>query len=205
MSDFLSFPPGADAHNVYDPKRYHDALITYQKDVAELHALAERLLANSESVIDGREPAKERLPKLKTINAQQAKVGPAWKAARAKYDAAIDALDAAQVQEIRGLCAYAMGIGRGGAGIAFLLEECKAYDAAKGDYKVRKSMHKQICEVVASVADSMLGVKPSSVDTAILDEYERLEGEDASFYYKRHRDVIASQLQARQDSQNNIN
>jgi hypothetical protein len=42
----------------------------------------------------------------------------------------------------------------------------------------------------------------AKVETAILDEYERLEGEYASFYYRQHKDAIASQLQARQDAAN---
>ena len=75
--------------------------------------------------------------------------------ARNRYDAAVDALDAKSVQETRGLCAYAEGTGQATAGIRYLFEECKAFEAAKGDYKLRKALHLQICDVIGSVADSL--------------------------------------------------
>jgi hypothetical protein len=39
-------------------------------------------------------------------------------------------------------------------------------------------------------------------DTAILDQYEALEGEDATAFYRKHEKTIHSQLQARQDASN---
>jgi hypothetical protein len=44
--------------------------------------------------------------------------------------------------------------------------------------------------------------KVGKPDTAILDEYEALEGEDATAFYKKHEKTIHSQLQARQDAAN---
>ena len=48
-----------------------------------------------------------------------------------QMDAAIDAADAAFVEKTRGPCSYIVSTGQPDAG---LLEECKAYDGAKGDF-----------------------------------------------------------------------
>jgi hypothetical protein len=50
-------------------------------------------------------------------------------------DAAIDAADAAFVEKTRGPCCYIVSTGQPDAALCCLLEECKAYDGAKGDFK----------------------------------------------------------------------
>jgi hypothetical protein len=47
--------------------------------------------------------------------------------------------------------------------------------------------------------------KVSKPDTAILDEYERLESEDASAFHRKRQPEILAQLQQRQDSETSIN
>ena len=38
----------------------------------------------------------------------------------------------------------------------------------------------------------------------MLDEYEALEGADATYFYKQNQAAILSQMEARRNSQNNI-
>jgi hypothetical protein len=132
-----------------------------------------------------------------------AKISQTHEEAKLKYDTTIDGLDARIVENYRGLCAYGVATGKGGAAIPYLLDECKAYDAAKGDFKRRKDLFAQISDVVPSVVDAVEGKKSSSVDTAILDEYEAIaDPEYSTAFYKQHQDAIQSQLQARINAAN---
>ena len=98
------------------------------------------------------------------------------------------------------MCALAEGTGRGCAATRYLLEECKAFEKAKGDYALRSKMHSQIIDVLGSVADALEGKKPAITGSTILDEFEALEGADASEFYKKHQDAILAAQQARIDN-----
>jgi hypothetical protein len=184
-----------------DFKSYQDVFDAYKKDIEQVISIGNRLIASAKDVhADKQTKPTAKLEKLKTIDAQWQTLDETKNAARLRYDAAIDSLDEKSVQEIRGLCSYAEGTGQGGAAISYLLEECKAFDKAKGDYALRRRLHSQIVDVMGSVADAVEGKKGSTANTTILDEYERLEGEDASAFYRQHEATIKAQLQARIDS-----
>jgi hypothetical protein len=182
-------------------KPYHDAFDAYQKDIEQIASIADRLIASAkETHADKKMKATAKLDKLKRVDVQFKAIMQTRDEARSRYDAAIDALDEKSVLEIRGLCAYADGTGRGSAATRYLLEECKAYEAAKGDYKLRHQLWGQIVDVLGTVADAVEGKKSSAADTSVLAEYEALEGEDATAFYKANEATIKSQLQARFDS-----
>jgi hypothetical protein len=95
--------------------------------------------------------------------------------------------------KIRGLCAYAEGTGQDSAGTRYLLEECKAFEAAKGNYELRKKLHLQILDVLGHVADAVSGQKdPYATGSDVLDQLNSLEGERATAFYKQHRSEILS-------------
>ena len=182
---------------------YKAAYDNYHKDIEEICAISGRLVASAEGV--EREPITDtaKLAKLKSIKSQMLKLRETRNEARNRFDTAIDALNAKSVQDIRGLCAYAEGTGQSSAGIRYLIEECKSFDAAKGDFKLRSALRSQIVDVLANVADSIEKQKGIvSADTSVLARFEALEGEDASAFYHKHKETIRVQLQARQDAAN---
>ena len=79
-----------------------------------------------------------------------------------RFDAAIDAADSAYVDRTRGLCSLIVARGQSSAGIRYLLEECKAYDRAKGDYKLRRALYAGLVDLTASVVEASEKKSPSS-------------------------------------------
>ena len=184
-------------------KPYQDAYDAYIKDIDQICAISGRLVASAKDVENEPITDTAKLEKLRTVKSQMEKLRETRNEARNRYDAAIDAADAKGVQDIRGLCAYAEGTGQSSAGIRYLLEECKTFDAAKGDFKLRRALRRQILDVLPSVADVVEKQKGIvSPDTSTLAEFERLEGEDASAFYHKHKETILVQMQARQDAAN---
>jgi hypothetical protein len=179
---------------------YQDAFDAYTKDLEQITSISDRLFASAEGVRN--EPIKdtEKAEKLKTIRVQLEKLLHEGRAeARDRYDATIDAADAKGVQDIRGLCAYAEGTGQADAGIRYLLGECRAYDKAAGDYKLRRALRAQIVDVLGSVTEAVEKqkgiVRP---DTSLLGEFESIQDpERATAFYNKNKDVILIQLQAR--------
>jgi len=55
--------------------------------------------------------------------------------------------------------------------------------------------------VLSSVVDAC-GKKRSTADTSLLGRFERLEGEEASAFYREHEQEIHAQLQLRSDAAN---
>ena len=187
-------------------KPYQNAYDAYRKDLDEICAISNRLVASAEGVDNEPTKATAKLEKLMTIKTQMEKLRETRNEARNRFDAAIDAADEKGVQDTRGLCAYAEGTRQSSAGIRYLLQECKAYEAAKGDFKLRRALRAQIIDITGSVATALEKAKGIvSPDNSILAEFERLEGEDATAFWKQHQEAIQSQLQARIDSKNNIN
>ena len=186
---------------------YQVAFDAYRKDIDQVCAISERLVASAQGIENEPLNDTEKLAKLKSIKSQMLNLRQTRNEARARYDAAIDTADAKSVQDIRGLCAYAEGTGQADAGIRYLLEECKAFDRAEGDFKLRRALHTQIVDVLGSVTDAVEKAKGIvRPDTSVLAQFESIQDPaDASFYFRQHKDVIQSQLQARIDSQNNIN
>ena len=186
---------------------YQVAFDAYRKDLYQVCAISERLVASATGIDNDPIKDTEKLEKLKTIKSQMLKLRETRNEARNRYDAAIDEADAKGVQDIRGLCAYAEGTGQSSAGIRYLLEECKAFDAAKGDFKLRRALHGQIVNIVASVADAVEKQKGIvSPDASVLAEFESItDPEYSTAFWKQHQEAIQRQLQARIDSQNNIN
>src|ERR1700754_4670619 len=125
-------------------KPYQDAYDAYAKDIEQLTGIGNRLVAGAQNVRDERITPTSKLEKLKTIQAQVDKLPQALEEARNRFDAAIDALDASYVQRVRGICSYAVGTGTGDARMRYLLEECKAFDSAKGDFKLRRAFYRQV-------------------------------------------------------------
>jgi hypothetical protein len=159
-------------------KPYQHAYDAYTKDIEQLTGIGDRLVASAKGVKGERIKDTEKLEKLKTIQAQTEKLPQAVNGARNRFDAAIDAADAAFVEKTRWLCSYAVSIGRADAGMRYLPEECRAYDRARGDFKLRRALYAQIVDVSASVADAAEGKAPASPDVltqfnAISDPAER--------------------------------
>lgn len=192
--------------DIFSSKPYEDARNAYQKDLEQLAAIGDRLLASAQAVRKESITNTAKHEKLKPIRAQMAKISQTHEEAKLKYHTTIDAIDARIVENYRGLCAYGVAMGKGGAALRYLLEECKAYDDAKGDFKRRKALFAQVTDVIPSVVDAIEGKESSSPDTSILTEYEAItDPEYSTAFYKQHKDVINAQLQARLDSKNNIN
>ena len=96
-----------------------------------------------------------------------------------------------------------MATAKGDAGCLYLLEECKAYDRAKGDYKLRRALHAQIVNVAGSGADALEGKKSSSSAPTVLTEFESLsDDEEASAYYRARRAEIHEAYNAQINNQN---
>ena len=115
-------------------------------------------------------------------------------------DAAIDAADAAFVEKTRGPCSYIVSTGQPDAGLCCLLEECKAYDGAKGDFKRPRALYAQIVDITASVADAC-EKKGSSSDPEILSQLDRIsDPEEQSRFYSKHRDEIHRAFEARKNN-----
>jgi hypothetical protein len=186
MSD-LSFKPYQDAHDAY------------VKDIAQLTQIGDRLVASAKGVRDERIKDADKPQKLQTINAQMHNLPQAFKDAENKFNAAIDAADAGAVEKFRALCAYAVGTGQGDVDINYLLEECKAYDRAKGDFKLRRALHAQIVDIAGSVADASEKKKADAPSSEVLNQLNALEGEEQTAYYRKHQDEIWRAHQAFQD------
>ena len=119
---------------------YQAAYNAFIRDIEQLDGIGERL-ASARGVRGDRITNIAKLGKLKTIEVQIDKLPQAYQDARNKFDAAIDAADSAYVDKVKGLCSYAASTGQGCAGMHYPLEECKAYDRAKGDFKLRRALH----------------------------------------------------------------
>lgn len=133
------------------------------------------------------------------------------KALKSRYGTVIDAQKAhlalqkqaiyGQLEKQHGLLSYAIANGGVSAELQ-LLHGCLAdYLNAKSDAD-RASANRSIklCWEHSTLPKVGGGEKP---DTAILDEYEDIsDPEDASFYYRQHKDVILAQQQARINAAN---
>jgi hypothetical protein len=71
----------------------------------------------------------------------------------------------------QGLCSYIVSTDQPDAGLCCLLEECKAYDGAKGDFKRPRALYAQLVDITASVADAC-EKNSSSSDPEILSQLE---------------------------------
>ena len=102
-----------------------------------------------------------------------------------------------EYQAMRGLTSYALGTGQGSPELQLLHDSLGDVLDAKNDSD-REDAKKAValCLKFAKFGNEAKH-KP---DTAILDEYERLEDGDATFYYKQHEEAIRAQYQARLDS-----
>ena len=180
-------------------KPYQDAYDNYRKDLEQLTGISGRLIANAKGVQAERTKDTEKIGKLRSLGAQMEKLPQAFNDARNRYDAAIDTADAAWVQKFRGLCSYAVGTGQADAGLRYLLQECKAYDSAKGDFKLRRALFGQIVDISASVAAATEGQAPAS--PGVLGQFEAMEdGEARTAFYAKHKLEIQRGLDARQNS-----
>jgi hypothetical protein len=103
-----------------------------------------------------------------------------------------------------GLLSYAIANGGVSAELQLLHGCLSDYLNAKTDAD-RASAKKSIDLCWEHSTLPKLGEKSSAVNTPELDEYEALEGEDATAYWKQHREILNSQLDARRNSRNNIN
>ena len=84
--------------------------------------------------------------------------------------------------------------------MCYLLEECKAYDGAKGDFKRPRALYAQIVDITASVADAC-EKKGSSSDPEILSQLDRIsDPEEQSPFYSKHRDEIHRAFEARKNN-----
>ena len=94
-------------------------------------------------------------------------------------------------------------------GFAIFLRNARPSKRAEGDLCAPPALCiRQIVDVVGCVADAVEKAKGivRPVDTSVLAEFESIQDPaDASFYFRQHQEAIQSQLQARIDSQNNIN
>ena len=161
-------------------------------DVDDERRLGERLVASARGVRNDRITNIAKLGKLKTDKLPQA-----YQDARNKFDAAIDAAASAYVDKVKGLCSYDASTGQGGAGMHYLLEECKAYDRAKGDFKLRRALHAGLVDVTASVADASEKRSPSS-EPEILGRLEAIsDPEEATAFYNKHQQEILAAFEAR--------
>ena len=106
-----------------------------------------------------------------------------------------------QLEKQHGLLSYAIASGEVSAEMQLLHGSLSDYLNAKSDIdRARAKRDVDLCWEHSTLPK--LGKKSSSPDTAILDEYEALADEDATAFFREHKDVIQSQLQARMDSRN---
>ena len=101
-----------------------------------------------------------------------------------------------QLEKQHGLLAY--GLATGGLG-----PEAQLLHATIGDYLNAKTdadaaAAQRSARLLWKYGTIIPGDKPYTA--SILDEYEALQGEDASAFYRQHEATIKSQLQARYDS-----
>ena len=151
---------------------YLKACEALDEDIRQLDEIGKRLIASARGVRgerpkntatkQGKLKTTELMAKLTTLQAQMDMLPQAYEDAGNKFFAAIDAADAAFVGRAKGLCSYIVSTGKANAGVSYLLEECKAYDAAKGDFKRRRAMHAVILDIMGSVADACEKEKSSS-------------------------------------------
>ena len=122
--------------------------------------------------------------------------------ARNRYDTAIDALEEKGVQVSADSVALPREAGSPALGFRYLLEECRAYDNAKGDFKLRKTLRAQIMDVVDTVTDAIEKAKGIvRPDNSVLGEFESIKDPNhASAFYREHQEVITAQLQARMNA-----
>ena len=84
--------------------------------------------------------------------------------------------------------------------MCYLIEESKAYDAAKGDFKRRRALYAVIVDITASVADEC-EKKGSSSDPEILSQLDRIsDPEEQSPFYSKHHDEIHRAFEARKNN-----
>jgi hypothetical protein len=105
---------------------YKAARDAYTADIEPLTAISERLVTTAKASKDHAQ--------LQTNVAQMDKLPQSFADAKNRYQNKIDLLDEDIVNKFRGLCAYALATGQADAGIDYLYGECKAFDAAKGDF-----------------------------------------------------------------------
>src|SRR5262245_53274257 len=94
----------------------------YKRDMGSCVELLSRLSDNAEAAYSENIPGKDKLAKLKSIQAQMGKVNISadavqarYDAARARYNGAIDKVHEDCVNEFAGLCSYAESVGKGSA------------------------------------------------------------------------------------------
>ena len=176
---------------------YQAAYNAFIRDIEQLDGIGERLVASARGVRGDRITNIAKLGKLKTIEVQIDKLPQAYQDARNKFDAAIDAADSAYVDKVKGLCSYAASTGQGCAGMHYPLEECKAYDRAKGDFKLRRALHAGLVDLTASVADASEKRSPSS-EPEILGRLDAIsDPEEATAFYNKHQQEILAAFEAR--------
>ena len=176
---------------------YQAAYNAFIRDIEQLDGIGERLVASARGVRGDRITNIAKLGKLKTIEVQIDKLPQAYQDARNKFDAAIDAADSAYVDKVKGLCSYAASTGQGCAGMHYPLEECKAYDRAKGDFKLRRALHAGLVDLTASVADVSEKRSPSS-EPEILGRLDAIsDPEEATAFYNKHQQEILAAFEAR--------
>lgn len=109
-----------------------------------------------------------------------------------------------QLEKQHGLLSYAIASGEVSAEMQLLHGSLADYLNAKNDIdRARAKKDVDLCWEHSTLPK--LGEKSSAPDTAILDQYERLEDEDATAFYKENQTAILAQMDARRASQNNIN
>jgi len=160
---------------------YKAAYEAYVADLEQLSAIGTRLVANARA-------SKGGMKQLNTLEAQIDKLPESMADAKKRFDGKIDATDAAIVDRFRALCAYAIGTGQGDAGINYLYGECQAFDRAKGNFELRRSLFAGIGDVADSVADATKNGRSSA--SPVLNQLNSLEGEEQTRFYRKHRSEV---------------
>jgi len=190
----------------YFDKLYDAAFAEYDRDAAELKALGDRLIKSAKSLPREKISNSAKNDKIVTIKAQLGKVYSGLDEAAARLKVALGKVDEErdqhlerEVQLIEGLAAF----GEQTAADRYLLGECKEFFKAKGDPKRRVKLFSQVCDVFGHVV-AAIGKQhgPMLTGNSILAQYQRLDGERASAFYRQHRDEILSEFQLRQSEGN---
>jgi hypothetical protein len=179
------------------------AISDYLADLEQIQSLGDRLIANAKGVRKEKTSDRSKCEKLSTIRAQLERLPQSRKESEGRFLKARDAANELYVIRVKGLTAYCMGTHQDDAATRLLASICKDFDRAKGDFPRRQALYD---EITATMSAAVAALDKQETATWPLNSkiaaHERIsDPEQASGFYKQHREEILSEFQARQNQQ----
>jgi hypothetical protein len=165
-------------------KAYRDALAAYNQDIDQLIRIEKRLLTEFKA-------SRGNEARCKTIVKQMDGVHAGVPAAEQRFHAAVDVINELIVTRFRAICSLPSPCP---AGVDYLLQECKAFEKAKGEFGKRQSLYDGIVTVAAAVAGASEAKNEQDIPAEKLRVYDEFMQEDdperKAVLYRENRAVI---------------